>query len=559
MGKEIAQGIEKAPARALYKALGFTNEDMAKPIVGVVNAYSEAVPGHTHLNQVAEAVKAGILAAGGMPVVVPSIGICDGIAMGHAGMKYSLPSRELIADSVEAMAFAHAFDGLVLIPNCDKIVPGMLMGAARCNIPSIVVSGGPMLPGRFKGKNVGFNTVSEGVSAVRAGKMTVFDLAELENKACPGCGSCSGMFTANSMNCLTEALGMALPGNGTVPAVYAERLRLAKETGKQIMALIEKQILPRMILTKDAFVNALSLDMALGASTNSILHLTAIAAEVGVNLDLNLVAEISARVPNLCRLNPSSDYNVVDLHEAGGVMAVLAETARPLSPNVPPLIQGNALTVTGKKLRELYKDCEILDSNVIRTKDNPHGKTGGIAVLFGNLAPDGCVVKRSAVDDAMLVHKGPARVFNSEEEAVSAISRGDIKDKDVIVIRYEGPKGGPGMREMLYPSAALAGMGLAAKVALITDGRFSGATRGASIGHVCPEAAESGPIAAIQDKDVIEIDIPKGKLNVDLSPKDLKKRMDRWKPKDDSVSGYLLRYRAMVTSAAHGAVSKKKF
>ncbi|MDR1092549.1 MAG: dihydroxy-acid dehydratase [Clostridiales bacterium] len=566
MGKSIAQGIDKAPSRSLYKALGFTDEEIGKPIIGVVNAYSEIVPGHSHLNQIAEAVKAGVWAGGGVPVVVPSIGICDGIAMGHSGMKYSLPSRELIADSVESMTYAHAFDGLVLIPNCDKIVPGMLMGAARCNIPSIVVSGGPMLPGRFKGKAVGFATMSEAVGAVKAGKMGLHELNELENKACPGCGSCSGMFTANSMNCLTEALGMALPGNGTIPAVYAERLRLAKETGKQIMALIDKQITPRMILTKEAFVNALSLDMALGASTNSLLHLTAIAAEVGVTLELggdtkdkNTVAAVSARVPNLCRLNPATDTTVVDLYEAGGVMAVMAELARPLSPNIPPLIFGGALTVAGRKLSELYNDCDILDKNVIRTKDNPYSKTGGLAVLYGNLAPEGCVVKRSAVDDAMLAHKGPARVFNSEEEAVAAITQGQIKERDVVVIRYEGPKGGPGMREMLYPTSSLAGMGLAAKVALITDGRFSGATRGASIGHVCPEAAEGGPIAALQNGDMIAIDIPKGKIDVELSPKDLKKRLDRWRPKDDSVSGYLLRYRETVTSAARGAVLKKKF
>jgi dihydroxy-acid dehydratase len=505
-----------------------------------------------HLNGIAAAVKAGVIAAGGTPVVFPVIGICDGIAMGHGGMKYSLPSRELIADSVESMVAAHAFDGLVLIPNCDKIVPGMLMGAARANIPSIVISGGPMLPGRLRGKNVGFATMSEAVGAVKAGKMTACELAELENKACPGCGSCSGMFTANSMNCLTEALGMALSGNGTIPAVYSERIRLAKTTGQQIMALVHKQLLPRMILTRDAFLNALSLDMAIGASSNSLLHLMAIAAESGADFGLETVAEISNTVPNLCRLNPAGDYTVLDLYEAGGVPAVLAELAK------VNLIRGKAITVADKKLSDMYAHAENLNEEVIRPIDNPHSKTGGLAVLYGNIAEEGCVVKRSAVDARMLTHRGPARVFDNEENAVAAISGGLINPGDVVIIRYEGPKGGPGMREMLYPTSTLAGMGLGAEVALITDGRFSGATRGASIGHVSPEAAEGGRIALVQEGDLIDIDIPKGRINADVTPKEFQNRMKKWEPRDDAVGGYLARYRDLVTSAAKGAVMKRR-
>ena len=553
MGKNISQGADKAPQRSLYKALGFTDEELARPIVGVVNAFSEIVPGHTHLNQICDAVKAGVRMAGGTPVTVPSIGICDGIAMGGQGMKYSLPSRELIADSIEAMAFAHQFDAMVLVPNCDKIVPAMLMAAGRVNIPSIVISGGPMLPGRHKGKNITFSTVYEAVGAVKAGKMNLAELEEIENGACPGCGSCAGMFTANSMNCLCEALGMALPGNGTIPAVHADRLRLAKKAGMQIMELLNKQILPRMIMAKEAFRNALALDMALGASTNSILHLTAIANEVSVPFSLENVTEMSGKVPNLCRLSPACDTAIGDLHEAGGVSAVLAEL------NKAALIMGKAMTVSGAPISKVIDAAENLNENIIRPIDKPYSKTGGLAVLYGNIAEEGCVVKKSAVDETMLLHKGPARCFDSEEEAVAAIAGGRIKSGDVIVIRYEGPKGGPGMREMLSPTSALAGAGLDKTVALITDGRFSGASRGAAIGHICPEAAEGGKIAAVQDGDIIEIDINKGKLNLDLSPKEISSRMKRWRPKDVYLTGYLQRYFELVTSAAKGAVFKRKF
>ncbi len=553
MGKNISQGVDKAPQRSLYKALGFNDEELARPIIGVVNAFSEIVPGHQHLNQICEAVKAGVRMAGGTPVMVPSIGVCDGIAMGGQGMKYSLPSRELIADSIEAMAFAHQFDAMVLVPNCDKIVPAMLMAAARVNIPSIFVSGGPMLPGRYKGRNITFSQTYEAVGAVKAGKMNLAELSDIENRACPGCGSCAGMFTANSMNCLTEALGMALPGNGTIPAVYADRIRLAKRAGMQIMELINKQILPRMILTKEAFHNALALDMAIGASTNSLLHLTAIAAEVGVPFTLETVTEMTNKIPNICKLSPACDTTIVDLNEAGGVMAVLNELGK------ANLIMGKALTVWGCPIQKLYENSEILDENIIRPVSKPYSKTGGLAVLYGNIAEEGCVVKKSAVDETMLLHKGPARCFDNEEEAVAAITSGRIKPGDVVVIRYEGPKGGPGMREMLSPTSALAGMGMDKSVALITDGRFSGATRGAAIGHICPEAAEGGKIAAIQDGDIIEIDINKGKLNLDVSPKEIANRMKKWRPKDVYLSGYLQRYHELVTSAAKGAVFKKKF
>ncbi|MDR3319192.1 MAG: dihydroxy-acid dehydratase [Clostridiales bacterium] len=558
MSKELLQGMDKAPQRSLYKALGFSNAEIGKPIIGIVSAQSDIVPGHTHLAQLTDAIKAGIYMSGGTPVVVPSIGVCDGIAMGHAGMKYSLPSREIIADSVEIMAVSHAFDGLVLVPNCDKIVPGMLMGAVRVNIPTIVVSGGPSLPGYRKGKKISFTSVYEGIGSVRAGKMNIAELNDIEDKACPTCGACAGMFTANSMNCLCEALGMALPGNGTIPAVYSERLRLARATGIQIMKLVEAHILPKMILTKEAFYNGIAADMALGCSTNSVLHLTAIAYEAGIKIELADFERISATTPNLCKLMPASDTSVEDLYREGGVMAVLNRLA-PLSSGKKPLIDGAVLTVTGGKLSESYKDAEAEDDTVIKTVAAPYAKTGGIAVLRGNIAEQGCVVKRSAVAPEMLVYKGKAKVFNSEEEAVAAINGGRIAKGDVVVIRYEGPKGGPGMREMLAPTASLCGMGLDKDVALITDGRFSGATRGAAIGHISPEAAAGGKIALAQDGDTIEINIPNGRINLDVPAKELEKRAKKWTPRDNPVSGYLLRYSELVTDASQGAVFKTKF
>ncbi|HEY8389705.1 MAG TPA: dihydroxy-acid dehydratase [Clostridia bacterium] len=559
MGKNIATGVEKAPQRSLFKALGVTDSELEKPLIAIVCAQSDIVPGHTHLNTIAEAVKAGIYSAGGTPFVVPSIGVCDGISMGHNGMKYSLPSRELIADSVETMAFAHAFDGMVLIPNCDKIVPGMLMGAARVNIPTIVISGGAMLPGyTSKGKKLSLTSVFEGVGALKAGKMSLQELSEIENNACASCGSCAGMFTANSMNCVTEALGMALPGNGTIPAVYSERLRLAKKTGEQIVKLVEDNLTPRRIMNEDAFNNALALDMALGCSTNTVLHLTAIANECNVNFNLETVESVSAVTPNLCKLMPASDTSIEDLYHAGGVMAVLNELSK-VTLKKGPLIRGNAITVTGQTLEKSYKDAEIKNPEVIHKIENAYSPTGGIAVLRGNIAEEGCVVKKSAVAPEMMVHSGKARVFDSEEEASNAILNGLIQKGDVVVIRYEGPKGGPGMREMLSPTASLAGMGLDKDVALITDGRFSGATRGAAIGHICPEAAVGGKIALIQEGDIIEIDIPKGKLELKVNSKELANRAKKWRPKIVELSGYLQRYAELVTSASNGAVFKKKF
>lgn len=547
----VKKGFEKAPHRSLFKAMGYTDEELAKPLIGIVNAHSEIVPGHVHLNTIAEAVKAGVRMAGGTPIEFPSIGVCDGIAMNHIGMKYSLASRELIADSIEAMAMAHGFDGLVLIPNCDKIVPGMLMAAARLNIPSIVISGGPMLAGKKNGSVLDLNSTFEGVGAISANKITEEQLRQIEEEACPGCGSCSGMFTANSMNCLTEALGMGLPGNGTIPAVYAARIRLAKKAGVQIMKLVEKNICPRDIMTAEAFENALRVDMALGCSTNSVLHLTAIAHEAGIEINLDMINELSSTTPNLCRLSPAGPYHVEDLYAAGGVQAVMKELSK------KDLLHLDLMTVTGKTIGENIRDAKILDENVIRPIDNPYSETGGIAVLRGNLAPDGAVVKRAAVAPEMMVHEGPARVFNSEEEAFEAILGGKIQKGDVVVIRYEGPKGGPGMKEMLSPTSAIAGMGLDKDVALLTDGRFSGATRGASIGHISPEAAEGGPIAVVQDGDIISINIHEGQLNIKISPEELKKRLEKWKAPEPKIkSGYLGRYARLVTSASTGAILK---
>jgi len=557
MPKELTQGIDKAPVRALYKAVGLANSDIEKPIIGVFSAQSEIVPGHTHLGAVAEAVKAGVYIAGGTPIVVPVIGICDGIAMGSAGMKYSLPSRELIADSIEAMALAHAFDGLALIPNCGSTVPGMLMAAARLNIPAIIISGGPMLTGKHDGKKMSFAGVYESMGAVKAGKMNIAELTEIENKACPGCGVCAGMLTSNSMNCLTEALGMALPYNGTIPAAYSERLLLARETGKRVIKLVSDHIVPKMILTKDSFLNAIALDMALGGSADSVLHLMAIANEAGVKLDLTDFERVSAATPTLCNLMPMSDVSVEDLHEAGGIPAVLNRLLG-LQNGKSPLIAQDALTVTGKKLSDSCKKREAVDDSVIKTAAAPHSKTGGIAVLRGNLAENGCVAKRSAITKETLAFKGRAKVFDSEEEACGAINAGKIVKGDAVVIRYEGPKGGPGMREMLTPAALLAGMGLDNGVVLITDGRFSGAARCIAVGHISPEAAVGGKIALIQDGDTIEIDIPKGKINLDVPAKELDKRAKRWIEPDNHATGYLKRYSEQVGDASSGAVLGKK-
>ncbi len=553
MASILSKSMERAPHRSLYKALGLTDAELAKPIIGVVSAYSEIVPGHMHLDKISDAVKAGIYAAGGTPVLIPAIGVCDGITMGHSGMHYSLPSRELIADSIETMIFAHALDGMVLVPNCDKVVPGMLMAAARVNIPSIVVSGGPMLSGRHKGKQLSLTSMFEGVGAVKAGKMSIGELTELENKACPGCGSCCGMYTANSMNCICEGLGMALPGNGTIPAVFSERIRLAKASGAQIMKLVETQTLPKMIMSKAAFANAVALDMAIGASTNSVLHLLAVANECNIPLTLETFEKVSAKTPNLCKLSPASDFSMQDLDEAGGIMAVLKQL------DSVKAIDGSALTVTGRPLSDSYADADTLNPAVIHPASAPISPTGGIAVLRGNLAEEGCVVKRSAVDPKMMSHSGKARVFNCEEDAIAAIMSGSIVKGDVVVIRFEGPKGGPGMREMLSPTASLAGMGLDKDVALITDGRFSGATRGAAIGHVCPEAAEGGLIAVVQDGDKISIDINKGRISLDVPAKDIANRRKKLRIEDKELSGYLKRYSQMVSSAAQGAVLKNKF
>ncbi len=547
----VKKGIERAPHRSLFKAMGYTDEEISRPLIGVVNSKNEIIPGHIHLDKITEAVKAGIRMAGGTPVEFGAIGVCDGIAMGHVGMKYSLATRELIADSCEAMGLAHSFDGMVFIPNCDKIVPGMLMAAARINVPSVVISGGPMLSLKRNGKQLDLNSVFEAVGSYKAGKMTMEEVCDIEDFACPGCGSCSGMFTANSMNCLTEVLGLGLPGNGTVPAVYAERIRLAKTAGMKIMELVEKDIKPSDILTPKAFENALTVDMALGCSTNSVLHLPAIAHEAGVEINLDIVNEISGRVPNLCKLAPAGHHHVQDLYEAGGVQAVMKELSK------KNLLHLDLITATGKTVKENIENANIRDNDVIRSIDNPYSASGGIAVLRGNLAPDGAVVKRSAVAQEMLVHNGPARVFNSEEDAIDAIYNGKISKGDVIIIRYEGPRGGPGMREMLSPTSAIAGMELDKHVALITDGRFSGATRGASIGHASPEAMEGGPIAVVKEGDIIKIDIPNGKLDMEISEEEIRARMKEWKaPETKITKGYLGRYAKLVSSASTGAVFK---
>lgn len=547
----VKKGIERAPHRSLFKAMGYTDEELERPLIGIANSKNEIIPGHIHLDKIAEAVKAGIRMAGGTPVEFGVIGVCDGIAMGHMGMKYSLATRELIADSCEAMGLAHSFDGMVFIPNCDKIVPGMLMAAARINVPSVVISGGPMLSINRNGKQLDLNSVFEAVGAFKAGRMSEEEVCEYEDNACPGCGSCSGMFTANSMNCLTEVLGMGLPGNGTIPAVYAERIRLAKHAGMKVVELVEKDIKPSDILTHEAFENALTVDMALGCSTNSVLHLPAIAHEAGVEINLDIINSISAKVPNLCKLAPAGPHHIQDLYAAGGVQAVMKELSE------KNLLHLDQLTVTGKTAGQNIEKARVLDREVIRSIDNPYSKTGGIAVLRGNIAPDGAVVKRSAVPEKMLVHEGPARVFNSEDEAIKEIYAGRINKGEVVIIRYEGPKGGPGMREMLGPTSAIAGMGLVEDVALITDGRFSGASRGASIGHLSPEAMEGGPVAAVQDGDVISIDIPAGKLDVKLSNEEIMKRMEKWEaPEPRITKGYLARYSKLVTSASKGAVFK---
>ena len=549
---QMKKGVQKAPHRSLMKALGWTDREIDMPIVGIVSAHNEIIPGHIELDRIAEAVKAGVRENGGNPVMFPVIGVCDGIAMGHKGMKYSLASRELIADSIEVMATAHPFDALVFIPNCDKIVPGMLMAAARLNIPSIFVSGGPMLAGHIKGgdrRGMSLSSMFEAVGRHVDGKMSDEELLEWENSACPSCGSCSGMYTANSMNCLTEAIGMALPGNGTIPAVYSERVRLAKETGYQVMELLKKGITSREVMTEKAFMNALSVDMALGCSTNTMLHLPAIAHEAGIEIDIFKANDISRRVPNLCHLAPAGPHHMEDLYQAGGVMAVMKELDK------RELLTRDLLTVTGESISHSYEKARNTDPEVIRPIDNPYSETGGIAVLSGTLAPEGAVVKKSAVAPEMLVHKGPARVFDSEEEAIDAIFGKKIRPGDVIIIRYEGPKGGPGMREMLSPTSAIQGMGLGTSVALITDGRFSGATRGASIGHVSPEAASGGPIGLVEEGDEILIDIPGEKLDLLVDEKVLSERRKAYKGHESEIrSGYLYRYSKHVTSARQGAV-----
>lgn len=545
----ITKGINAAPQRALLHALGLTDEEIGKPLIGIVSSANEIVPGHMNIDKVVEAVKQGVALAGGVPIVFPAIAVCDGIAMGHEGMKYSLVTRELIADSTEAMATAHPFDGLVMVPNCDKNVPGLLMAAARLNIPSIFVSGGPMLAGIQNGCKISYSNVSEAVSEFKTGKIDEKQLNEFENKACPTCGSCSGMFTANSMNCLTEVLGMGLSGNGTIPAVYSARLQLAKRAGMQIMELVKKDIKPRDIMTKEAFLNALTIDMTLGCSTNSMLHIPAIAHECGIKLDLDVANEISEKTPNLCHLAPAGANYIEELNEAGGIYAVMNEISK------LGLIHKDIITCTGKTVGENIEGREILDENIIRPITNPFSKTGGIAVLKGNLAPDGSVVKRSAVAPEMMKHSGKARVFDCEEDALSAIYNGKINAGEVVVIRYEGPKGGPGMREMLNPTSAIMGSGLGNSVALITDGRFSGATRGAAIGHVSPEAAVCGNIALVEEGDIIEIDIPNHSINVLVSDEVLEQRRKEWKPREPKITtGYLSRYAKLVTSGASGAV-----
>ena len=542
-------GMQQAPARSLFNALGFTAEEMKKPMVGIVSSYNEIVPGHMNIDKIVDAVKLGVAEAGGVPVVFPAIAVCDGIAMGHVGMKYSLVTRDLIADSTECMAIAHQFDALVMVPNCDKNVPGLLMAAARLNLPTVFVSGGPMLAGHVKGKKRSLSSMFEAVGSYAAGTMTEEDVTEFENKVCPTCGSCSGMYTANSMNCLTEALGMGLRGNGTIPAVYSERIKLAKHAGMAVMEMVRKNIRARDIITKEAIMNALTVDMALGCSTNSMLHLPAIAHEIGFDFDISFANPISEKTPNLCHLAPAGPTYMEDLNEAGGVYAVMKELAD------IGLLNTECMTVTGKTIGENIANAVNLNPEVIRTVDNPYSKTGGLAVLKGNLAPDGSVVKRSAVVAEMMVHEGPARVFDCEEDAIAAIKGGKIVAGDVVVIRYEGPKGGPGMREMLNPTSAIAGMGLGSSVALITDGRFSGASRGASIGHVSPEAAVGGPIALVEEGDIISIDIPGLKLEVKVSDEVLAERRAKWQPREPKVTtGYLSRYRELVTSGNRGAV-----
>ena len=547
----VTKGKQQAPHRSLFNALGLTEEEMNRPLVGIVCSYNEIVPGHMNLDKIANAVKQGVAMSGGTPIMFPAIAVCDGIAMGHIGMKYSLVTRDLIADSTEAMAMAHQFDALVMIPNCDKNVPGLLMAAARINVPTVFVSGGPMLAGHVKGQKRSLSSMFEAVGANAAGTMSDADLCEFENKVCPTCGSCSGMYTANSMNCLTEVLGMGLRGNGTIPAVYSERIRLAKHAGMKVMELLEKNIRPRDIMTKEAILNALTVDMALGCSTNSMLHLPAIAHEVGMDFEIDFANGISEKTPNLCHLAPAGPTYMEDLNEAGGVSAVMSEL------NKIGLLDTSCMTVTGKTIAENIQGVVNKNPEVIRPVENPYSKTGGIAVLKGNLAPDSAVVKRSAVVPEMMVHEGPARVFDCEEDAIAAIKGGKIVEGDVVVIRYEGPKGGPGMREMLNPTSAIAGMGLGSSVALITDGRFSGASRGASIGHVSPEAAVGGPIAFVEEGDIIKINIPENTLNVDITDEEMEARKAKWQPREPKITtGYLARYASMVTSGNTGAILK---
>ena len=545
----VTKGMQQAPHRSLFNALGMTKEEMNRPLIGIVSSYNEIVPGHMNIDKIVNAVKMGVAMAGGTPVMFPAIAVCDGIAMGHTGMKYSLVTRDLICDSTECMAMAHQFDALVMVPNCDKNVPGLLMAAARLNIPTVFVSGGPMLAGKVKGCKTSLSSMFEAVGSYAAGTMTQEDVLEFEENACPTCGSCSGMYTANSMNCLTEVLGMGLKGNGTIPAVYSQRIRLAKEAGMKVMEMLEKNIRPRDIMTENAFRNALTVDMALGCSTNSMLHLPAIAHEAGIEIDLDIANEISAKTPNLCHLAPAGHTYIEELNEAGGVYAVMNEL------NKKGLLHTDCMTVTGKTVGENIEGCVNKNPEVIRPIENPYSQTGGIAVLRGNLAPDTAVVKRSAVAPEMMVHEGPARVFDCEEDAIAAIKGGKIVEGDVVVIRYEGPKGGPGMREMLNPTSAIAGMGLGSSVALITDGRFSGASRGASIGHVSPEAAVGGNIALVEEGDIIKIDIPNNKLNFVISDEELEKRRAKWQPREPKVTtGYLKRYAELVTSANRGAI-----
>ena len=546
----IKKGLERAPHRSLLKAMGYTDDEIRRPLVGVVHAHNEIIPGHIHLDKICEAVKTGVRIAGGTPISFATIGVCDGIAMNHRGMKYSLASREIVADSVEIMANAHPFDALVLIPNCDKVVPGMLMAMLRVNIPAVMVSGGPMLTGRYRGKDVHLVSVFEGVGRVKANTMTMEELAELEESACPGCGSCAGMFTANSMNCLTEALGLGLPGNGTIPAVSSARIRLAKQAGMSVMNLLSENIRPRDIATREAFENAMAVDMALGCSTNTVLHVPAVAREAGVDLPLTTFNEVSVRTPHLCSLIPGGPHSMQQLDEAGGVAAVMSELDG---------LHQDVMTVTGKSLRENLEGVTSRNAEVIRPLSNPYHKVGGIAILYGNLAPDGAAVKQSAVADEMLNHAGPARVFNSEEEAQEAILAGNIQAGDVVIIRYCGPKGGPGMPEMLSPTSAIIGMGLGKSVALITDGRFSGGTQGACIGHVSPEAAEGGPIGLVQEGDRIVVDIPNQSLQLEVSEEELEKRRGAWQPPEPKItSGYVARYARQVTSGSTGAVLKDK-